>query len=130
MANILSSRLGLLEEPETRKPSKVRLALLVLFLLLLILSAVFIGLYIKEKIAFDRSSSKKTKHTEVPYKPTECPFEQTNDTERPCQPCEKTKHIKLSSETCVSATCITSAAGMFKPSAICSFAGRKTHASK
>ena len=148
MANITLSRLGLLEEPETRKPSKVRLAFLVLFSLLLILSAVFIGLYIKEKIAFDRSSSsKKTKHTEGPFEPTELsysqtetikptepsysptetikptelsysptetikptkrPSEKTKDTERPCQPSE----TNLSSDTCMSASCITSAAGM------------------
>ena len=56
MANLPFS---LLEEPETRQPSKVRLILLVLFLLLIILSALFIGLYIIEKTKPTDSSPAK-----------------------------------------------------------------------
>ena len=45
-----------------RKPSKARLAFLVLFLLLLTVLAVVIGLYIKEEVR-----AKQTKHTECPF---------------------------------------------------------------
>lgn len=143
MANISFRRLGLLEEPETRKPSKLRLAILLLLLLLLILTAVFIGLYIKEKIG--SSSSKKAKDARWPSQPTESsyspseptvpsysPSEKNKDTDRPCQPvkpsylpCEKTKHVNLTSDTCISPGCITSSAGMFPILRSCAFAGCK-----
>ncbi|XP_028410277.1 endothelin-converting enzyme homolog isoform X2 [Dendronephthya gigantea] len=52
---------GLLEEPETRKPSKARLALAVSFLVLLVLSIVFISLYAVEKNKSDSEGS-SSKH--------------------------------------------------------------------
>ena len=130
MANISFRRLGL-EEPETRKPSKVRLAILLLFLILLILTAVFIGFYVKEKI---RSSSfKKTKDAywlSGPTEPSYSPSEKAEHTKWPFEPsyspsgkpsylpCEKTKYVNLPSDTCLSAGCITSAAGSFSTSSI------------
>ena len=86
MANI---PFGALPEFETRKPSKARLAFVVLFLLLLTVLAVVIGLYIKEKIR--SSSSKQTKHTE-------CPFN--------------------SSDICTSSACAISAAGRFRKASV------------
>ena len=50
MANIPFSPL---QDTETRKPSKITLAFLVLFSLFLILSVVFIGLYVKEKVTVE-----------------------------------------------------------------------------
>ena len=52
---------GLLEEPETRKPSKVRMLLAASFLVLLVLSVVFISLYAVEKNNSDSEGS-SSKH--------------------------------------------------------------------
>ena len=181
MANISFRRLGL-EEPEIRKPSKVRLAILLLFLILLILTAVFIGLYVKEKIrssSFKKtkdaywpsgptepsyshsekaehtkwpfepsfspsekaehtkwpfepsySPSEKAEHTKWPFEPSYSPSEKAEHTKWPFEPsyspsgkpsylpCEKTKYVNLSSDTCLSAGCITSTAGIFSTSSI------------
>ena len=147
MANISFRRLGL-EEPEIRKPSKVRLAILLLFLILLILTAVFIGLYVKEKIrssSFKKtkdaywpsgptepsySHSEKAEHTKWPFEPSYSPSEKAEHTKWPFEPsyspsgkpsylpCEKTKYVNLSSDTCLSAGCITSTAGIFSTSSI------------
>ena len=50
-------RFGLLAEPETRKPSKVRLVLFILVILLLILSVAFIALYVVEKTKSNETQS-------------------------------------------------------------------------
>ena len=88
MANIPFS---LLQDTETRKPSKFTLAFLVLFLLFLILSVVFIGLYVKEKVT-----------PYEPVEPTNVPVEPTN------VPSDNSKSM------CISSGCTTSAAGMFR----------------
>ena len=58
MANFAFTRL---DETETRKPSKIRLVLCILVVLLLALSATFIVLYLKEKLrSTDSTKSQET----------------------------------------------------------------------
>ena len=59
-------------KPETRKPSKARLLLAVLFFVLLVLSIVFISLYAveKNKSTSENSPSRQQPHGTAPSKKT------------------------------------------------------------
>ena len=94
---------SLLEEPETRKPSKVRLAFFIVILLLLVLSAAFIALYIKEKSKSTDSSSGQTQLSAyIPYSETNPTGKEWNPTQAP--PPETGAYT--------TAACVTSAAGI------------------
>ena len=82
---------GRLEETEVRKPSKARLVFIMLFVLLLVLSATFITLYAIEKSKSSDSSSNKPESTKSP------------------------SAKRSQSETCSSPTCVAAAAGMLGP---------------
>ena len=104
---------SLLEEPETRKPSKVHLAFFIVILLLLVLSAAFIALYIKEKSKSTDSSSGKTQLPtyipELKTKPTYIPYSETNPTRKEWNP---TQAPSPQTGACTTAACVTSAAGI------------------
>ena len=70
--DMATESVGLLGEPQTRKPSK-RLTFIVLFFLLLGMALVFITLYFKERA---ESTNSPSDH----IKPTNLPLEQTKST--------------------------------------------------
>ena len=123
---------GLLDEPETRQPSKVRLAFFALFLLLLSLSVIFITLYALEKSKSKDSSDNRSQQTDNKVKTTNLPFKKIKPTHLSFKkvktthlPFEKTRttseNIKTSNSptaeikttehlpTCTSSACLTSA---------------------
>ena len=92
---------GLLEEPETRRPSKVRVTFMLLFIVLLALSITFLALYVVERNKSAESTS-KTGGQNGTVIPTA-----SNTTVKP------TTTPSHSNETCNSPACIISAAGMY-----------------
>ena len=96
---------GLLEEPETRKSSKVRLTFLLLFVALFVLSITFIALYVVERNTSDESTSKQGQQNGT-VNPTT-----SNTTEKPTQIPTSPSN---SNKTCNSPACIISAAGILQ----------------
>ena len=82
------TQFALNEEPETRRPSKVRVTFMLLLVVLLVLSVTFIALYVMGRNKSDESTSKNG--TVIPGKPTRVP-----------------------ATSCNSPACIISAAGMY-----------------
>lgn len=97
-------RFGLLEEPETRRPSKVRVTLMLLLIVLFVLSVTFIALYVVEENKSDESPSKQGQQNGT-VNPTT-----SNTTEKPTHAPTTTP----SNSTCNTPACIISASGILQ----------------
>ena len=96
---------SLLGEPETRRPSKVRVTFIVLFIVLLALWITFLALYVVERNKSDESTSKTGGQNGTVIPTT------SNTTVKPTPtPTPTPSHWN---KTCYSPACIISAAGMF-----------------
>ncbi|CAB4014795.1 endothelin-converting enzyme homolog, partial [Paramuricea clavata] len=96
---------GLLE-PETRKPSKVRLVIMVLFVVLLVLSVVFISLYAVERNKSSNEGSTKQQGNDTNPTTSLSP----NTTTQPATGTPRHSTTAKPTKTCSSPACIISAA--------------------
>lgn len=93
----------MLEEPETRRPSKVRVTLMLLLIVLFVLSITFIALYVVEENKSDESPSKQGQQNGT-VNPTT-----SNTTGKPTY-----VPTTPSNSTCNTPACIISASGILQ----------------